>query len=211
MQAGTDTDGARPPLLARLGLWRLTRHPAVRRCYDTLADRGLFFAQLDRFERPSSPDDRDRSQDPPPGVTLRVETPGDHRPNRLRDAPLAPADQILLAIRGGEAVGHCCLSDRPVYVPELHRRLRLPGAYCWGLFVEPSARGDGIGTSLVAETVRLAARTDGTDSIAALVAPDNLPSRRAFRSHGFAPTKRYTSAGVAGRRWHRTRDLRTDL
>lgn len=215
MAASSGEREAQRPLAARLGLWRLTRHPAVRRLYDALDDRGLFVAQLDRFERRVDPDASGSLPRPPAGVTLTVERAADSCPERLAAAPLAPDDRVVVAWRDGTPVGHCCLSDRRVYVPELHRRLRPPGLYCWRLFVRPAARGRGIGRALVAAGLRESPSasneaTPGSSRASALVAPDNLPSRRLFRGLGFRPTVRHTSVGLAGRTWHRTGALRSD-
>lgn len=197
----------RPPLLARLGAWRLTRHPVVRRWYDRLDARGWFVAQLDRFERPAGPL---QSPSPPQGVRLDVGSAAAELPPALRDAPVAPTDRVVVARRDGRAVGHCCCSDREVYVPELHRRLRPPGTYVWRVYVDTEERGRGLGTALVARAVD-SARTDAEPEVAsALVAPDNPPSRRLFRGLSFRPTVRYTSAGLPGHRWHRETRLGSD-
>ena len=196
---------AQTPLHVRLGLWRLTRHPTARRIYNRVADAGVVFAQLDWFERETAVA---RSiADPPGDVTVRVSPAGDGVPPALRDAHLAPGDLLVLAERDGERVGHCCLADRPVYVPELCRRLVVEGSYLWQLAVVPAERGRGIGTALVARGVTAAAATLSVDRIAALVAPENVPSRRAFASLGFRPTTRYTSYGVAGSVRHQRRPL----
>lgn len=229
----TAIDAVTPPLSARLGLWRLTRHPAVRSTYDWLADRGLVFAQLDRFELTEAAlgtvgPSIDDLPEPPAGLTVAARRADEGLPARLEGAPVAPEDQIVEATRDGEPVGHCCLSARRIYVPELDRRLRPPGHYCWRLYVSPEARGEGVGRAIVAEGVRWAAsstvasqdvsavdvatpRNDNSGNsdilVSALVAPDNLPSRRVFAALGFRPTVRHTAVGVPGRTWHRTRRL----
>lgn len=210
-----DAGADQSALLARLGLWRVTRHPTVRRLYEHLDDRGVFLAQLDRFERPATVTgggDGATLPDPPAAVTLTVERADARLPDRLADAPVAPADRVVLAWRDGEPVGHCLLSTRQVYVPELHRRLDPPGAYCWRLFVRRTARGRGIGRALVAAAVRWAAAADRptVDTLTALVAPDNVPSRCVFATLGFRPVVRYTAVGLGGRRWDRRQVLRTD-
>ena len=189
-----------PPLVVRLGLWRVTRHPLARRLHDRLADRGLFVAQLDRYERPavrSLPE----GPDPPGSVRFTVAPAVEGVPDRLRDAPVAPGDRIVRAVEDGEAVGYCCLSDRPVYVPELRRRLAFDGTYLWRLYVPPPQRGRGIGTAVIGRAVEAAA--SDADRIVALVAPDNVPSRAAFAGVGFRPTARFTSVGAFGRERHR--------
>lgn len=188
----------------RLGLWRLTRHEAVRRCYDRIADAGVFLAQLDRFER-------DTAVQPPKSgaddLALTVGSAAETVPAHLEGSPVSPADRVVLARRGDDTVGCCCLSDRPVYVPELRRRLEFDGAYLWRLYVAPEARGHGVGSAIVARAVRASATAFDADRTVALVAPDNLPSRKAFRGVGFRPTERFTSAGLFGREYHRRSTL----
>lgn len=191
------------PVAVRLGFWRVTRHPTVRRLYDSLEARGLFLAQLDRFERET---DGAESVAVPEGVSLSVTTAAEGVPDRLAGDPLAPSDRLVRARRGETTVGSCVVSDRAVYVPELRRRLSFDGAYLWRLYVAPAERGRGIGTAIVSRTVAAAAAA-GADWIVALVAPDNLPSRRAFRSLGFRPTERFTGVGCGGYRRYRRRPL----
>lgn len=192
------------PVAVRLGLWRVTRHERVREVYDRLAAAGVFFAQLERFERDTAvPPSRSGVAD----VALSVRPAAETLPAHLEDAPVSPDDRVVLARRGGDVVGCCCLSDRPVYVPELRRRLRFDGAYLWRLYVEPQCRGHGIGSAIVARAVRASAAEFDVGRLVALVAPDNLPSRKAFRGLGFRPTERFTSAGALGREFHRRSTL----
>jgi len=190
------------PTVVRLGLWRLTRHERVRALYDRLSSAGVFLARLDRFERPTT-GAAGTLPGPPDDVTTSVVGAAEWVPDRLECAPLAPGDRLVVAAAAGEPVGWCCLSDRPVYVPELHRRLRFEGAYLWRLYVVPDERDRGVGTAVVARAVRAAAERPGTDRIVALVAPDNVPSRKAFDALGFRPTQRFTSAGCFGTEYHR--------
>lgn len=199
---------AHTSLPVRLGLWRVTRHPTVTRWYDRLADAGVVVAQLDRFTRPV---DRPvgAAGAGPDEVAIESVHPGGDRPAFLEDAHLAPDDVVLLARRDGDVVGGCCLADRRIYVPELRRRLRFPGAYLWDLYVRPAARGGGVGTALVARAVEVAGSAFETPSIAALVAPDNLPSRAAFAAVGFSPDARFSTVGAFGRTWHDRSELGT--
>lgn len=190
----------------RLGLWRLTRHERVRSLYDRLSAAGLFVAQLDRFERPTA-GTAGALPDPPDDVTASVVEAVDRVPGRLERAPLAPGDRLVVATAAGEPVGWCCLSDRPVYVPELRRRLRFEGAYLWRLYVVPDQRGRGVGTAIVARAIRAVREDSGANRIVALVAPDNVPSRRAFDGLGFRPTERFTSVGCFGAEHHRRAPL----
>lgn len=213
MSPSAPGDGHGPPLLARLGLWRLTRHSAVRRWYEWLSARGVVFAQLDLFEREVGSTVAGTPPGAPDGVEIETARARECLPDGLRGAPVAPDDVVVLARRAsdgdgpGATVGYCCCTDRRVYVPELRRRLEPPGVYVWRVFVDPAERGRGVGTAIVARAVRLARTETAATTVSALVAPDNLPSRRAFRSLGFAPTVRYTSTGLAGRRLDRERPL----
>jgi ribosomal protein S18 acetylase RimI-like enzyme len=186
----------------------MTRHDAVRGLYDRLDAAGVSLAQLDRFERDLSTPAP--AVDAPAGVTVTVQPATDGYPPALDTAPLAPGDSVVLARREGTTVGWCLLSDRPVFVPELHRRRHFPGSYLWRLFVRPDARGYGVGTAIVRRAVGHATDSAGVASMTALVAPDNVPSRRAFRSLDFRPRQRYTSLRLAGHTLHRERSLDTE-
>jgi|GEM_PF-2401302 len=199
---------AETPLWARLGGWRISRHPVVRRIYGRLDQIGIVLAQLDRFERTTveSPTD-----DPalPDGVELTGVSLADGLPDTLDAAPVAPEDRLLLARRADTTVGWCLLSARPVYVPELHRRLSFDGAYLWRLYVTPNERGQGIGSALVMRAIQEAATALNETQINALVAPDNLPSRRAFANAGFTPIERFTSVGYRDWRYDQREQLTT--
>lgn len=194
-----------PSLLARSGLWRVTRHEYVREFYHKLDEAGVFLAQLDRFERPTG--SGGNTETTPEAIAFEVVPVTERYPEDLDATPIAPSDRVVLARRAGETVGWCCLSDRPVYVPELHRRLRLPGSYLWRLYVTPEERGRGIGSAIIEQAVDHSRTALGVRTITALVAPDNLPSRRAFQRLGFTPTERFTSCGCLGREWHRRRAM----
>lgn len=192
------------PLSVRLGFWRLTRHPATRQLYDAIERRGVFFAQLDRFRRPVAADIN--MSEPPADIRLSTARAADGMPDRLAGNPIAPSDIIVRAHRGDETIGSCCLSRRPVYVPELRRRLTFDGTYLWKLFVAPAERGHGIGSAIIGQAIEVSAAA--TASIEALVAPDNIPSRHAFSGCGFRPVERFTSFGVRHHQWHRQQPLK---
>lgn len=195
------------PLFGRLGLWRYTRSEPVRAVYDWLADRGTYVAQLDRYERPADGSSREAAVDAPVPLDIATASVSDRCPDRLSGEPIAPRDRVLLGRLDGDLVGHCCLSRRPVYVPALERRLDPPGVYCWDLYVRPAARNRGVGTALIAAAARWARERSDAERLSALVAPDNVPSRRAFEAMGFRPTRRHTALGLTGRNWFRSRPL----
>lgn len=196
-------------LLARSGLWRVTRHDTVKRLYQRLRAPGVFVAQLDRLNRSTAGLDHAAS-DVPAGVKIEVHPASGSALSDLDGldvAPIAPSDRIVVARRDGTPVGWCCLSDRPMYVSELQRRLRFSGAYLWRLYVRSGERGRGIGSAIIREAVSQARIGMDAKTISALVAPDNLPSRKAFHALGFTPIDRYTSAGCLGREWHHRTSL----
>lgn len=90
------------PLLARLGMWRVTHHPVVRRFYERVESTGVFFAQLDRFER-EAVTPVPRTPDPPDDIVLSVSTVSDRVPDHLIDEPLAPGDKTYSLIKEREA------------------------------------------------------------------------------------------------------------
>lgn len=192
-------------VLARLGLWRLTRNPVAKGLYDRLADAGVRFARLDRYEREATLEAGDlvraRTVD-----EIRVRRARRGIPDALAADPLAPDDFVLTAVRDDRIIGYCCLGNRPVFVPELERRVAFPGAYVWRVYVDPGERGRGVGTSIVAHAVHVAGTTLAAPTVSALVAPDNVPSRRAFARLGFEPRDRYTTVGFRGstRTWQGT-------
>ena len=197
---------SRTQVFARLGLWRLTRHPAVGRLYDRLERAGAFAAQLDAFERET---DTGIAVDPPADIQLSTARADEGLPDHLMGEPVAPGDTVVRATRQDETVGCCCLSDRPVYVPELRQRVSFAGTYLWRLFVESSARGCGIGTAIIGGALTAGREAFGRDRLTALIAPDNLPSRRAFARLGFRPVDRFTTVGIRGWRLDRRRPLAT--
>ena len=54
-----------------------------------------------------------------------------------------------------------------------------------GIYVSAAARRNGVGCKAIAEVERLMARNVGMHSLAALVAEDNLPSRKLFEKAGY--------------------------
>lgn len=185
----------------RLGLWRLTRNPVAVYLYDRLTAAGVRLGRLDRYVRSTGV--VDDPLDPDVVEEIRVRRAAAGVPAALADDPVDPADRILSARLEGRRVGYCVLSDRPVTVPALDRELTFPGAYVWRVYVEPAERGRGIGTALVAAAVSAGSTEFGADTVSALIAPDNVPSRRAFHSMGFERRKRYATVGVRGWTWRR--------
>lgn len=190
----------------RLGLWRVTRGPLAKALYDRLTSAGVRMGRLDRYVRDagvSAPELLEES----PIDNVVIHRANTERPAALAGDPVAPDDRILTARLDGRQVGYCVLSDRPVYVSALDRRLAFRGAYIWRVYVDRDERGRGVGTMLIASAVAAAGTQFETDTVTALVAPDNVPSRRAFRKLGFSRRERYTTIGFG--RWTWTRESPT--
>lgn len=119
---------------------------------------------------------------------------------------LEPSDVVVGATFEGDLVGYCVVSPRDVFVREIGAVVEPSGVYLWDLYVQPAYRGRGLGTALLRRARAESAVPDG-DTIEALVALNNHPSRQAFRSAGFEPTERLVSVGLGDRRYRRTRPL----
>lgn len=81
--------------------------------------------------------------------------------------------------RGEVLVGILGL-DRDRRVKRRHR------AKVWGMYVDPSARGRGIGQALVDEIVARARRTAGLEQLHLTVMADNAAAQRLYERAGFA-------------------------
>lgn len=191
-------------IVGRLGLWRLWRNRFGRGLYAWLQRLGLVVALMVRFEAP------------PPTDAERPATPAAFALDSWRaDDPAIPAgvpgsldaaDVVVGATIDGELAGYCVVSPRPVLVKEIGGVVDPTGVYLWDLYVRPAYRGRGLGTALLwrARTGDLVAEA-GT--VEALVAADNEPSRRAFRSAGFEPSERLLSVGWGEHTYRRTTPL----
>jgi ribosomal protein S18 acetylase RimI-like enzyme len=177
-------------------LVRLTRHEYSRRLYDQLNNLGIRFAKLDQYVR-------DLSTAPDPELLDRVDIDC-RRAGELdrseADAFVepAPTDRVVTGHVEGDLVGYLFLShNRPVYVEALNSEHLFDGAYVWRVFVDPDSRDRGIATALVGRALREAARR-GADRVTALVAVDNVPSKRVFAANGFEPEKRVSYYDLFG-------------
>jgi GNAT superfamily N-acetyltransferase len=169
--------------------WRLTRNRYTRSLYEALAARGVRAAKMDLYVR-SGADPPERSPD---GVRFEAMPADTVDPADCPEADdLESDDRVVLARVDGTVAGYVFVSDRPVRVAHVGRRLAPEGAYVWRLFVDPAYRERGIGTALVAQAVATGRKAFGTASAAAVIAVDNDPSKLAFRANGFEPAERLT-------------------
>jgi ribosomal protein S18 acetylase RimI-like enzyme len=167
--------------MSSLPLWRLSRNAHGRRLYDWLAAHGVRCSLLAAYVR----DPLDVAAPERSDVALRTVDPAALDAS-FRDADcLGATDLVVVATEDGERVGSVLLTlDGPVYVDALERTLAPAGAYLWRLFVRPAARQRGLATALL-RTALAAASDRGVDRASALVATDNVLSRRTFEAVGF--------------------------
>ncbi|WP_424019204.1 GNAT family N-acetyltransferase [Halorientalis pallida] len=186
-------------------LWRLTRNAYGRQMYEALADLGIKVAKLDQYVC-----DLTTVPDPtaPAGVVIDCRRAGElDRSEADAFVEPAPIDRVITARIDGDLVGYCFLShNRPVYVEALDSERLFDGAYVWRVFVDPDHRNRGIATALVSRALREAA-SRGANRANALVAVDNVPSRRVFAANGFEPEKRVSYYHLFGFERRRTKPL----
>jgi len=188
-------------------LWRLTRNRYGRACYDWLQAMGVTATVMTEYVATIA-DGPERPGEQPVSVEHCVAD---------RVAPLdAPTDElldseaVLGAFDAGTPLGYLFYSvDATHHIHPLERELAFEGAYLRRVYVAPEQRQRGVASALVA-AARRRARRDGVDRATALVARDNVPSRRLFESHGFEPRRdrRYVRAGPYS---YRSRDEQTGM
>lgn len=97
------------------------------------------------------------------------------------------SDEVITLSDGDDCLGYLWLSNRSsYYISPLNRKMTIPDAYVWKVFVCPKYRKEGVGTELLKQTVRIA-HNHGYNSLSALVAANNFPSRYLFEKVGFSP------------------------
>ena len=102
-----------------------------------------------------------------------------------------PAAEVLLAAAGGETVGFA------VFFHNYSTFLAKPGLYLEDLFVKPHARGQGIGTALLARLAQLAVDRD-CGRVEWAVLDWNEPSIRFYESLGAVPLNDWTTFRLTG-------------
>ena len=102
-----------------------------------------------------------------------------------------PAAEALLAAVDGDTVGFA------VFFSNYSTFLAKPGLYLEDLFVKPHARGQGIGTALLARLAQLAVERD-CGRVEWSVLDWNEPSIRFYESLGAVPLKEWTTFRLTG-------------
>lgn len=192
----------------RLPLWKLTRNPVGRAIYDRVSGRGLQFAALELYRLPAGSDGPPTSNESDVDSS-RLEFTVHETPTSVdADVPYKPeeasdADLLVLGRLEGEVVGQVFLNRDETYVHELEATLSIDGAYVWRLYVEPDYRNRGFGSELLAGAMDAVRDRWGPVDLYALIADDNLPSRRLFEGHGFVSESRfrYVRLGPLAKRW----------
>jgi ribosomal protein S18 acetylase RimI-like enzyme len=125
------------------------------------------------------------TRDDPP-VTVCERRKADLRPGAVHAyGDLRPGETVLVARDENSVVGSLFLSTASRHpVEPLETTVEFPGAYVRRVWVDPDHRNRGIGTALVRQA-RTRAATAGTETVHALVAQDNRPSRWLFEACGF--------------------------
>jgi GNAT superfamily N-acetyltransferase len=136
----------------------------------------------------------------PEAASIAVERVADARALPDEATGAEPTDLVATASADGAVVGWAFARvDPPVRVGECVRPLVFEGAYLWGLFVEPGARGRGVGAALVSALTDAVAR-DRYRWAFALVEGSNAESRRVFERVGYECVDETVRVAVGGRR-----------
>lgn len=99
---------------------------------------------------------------------------------RYRAEWIARDNVILGAFMAGQLLGAIAIRRWE------REKLRHKG-YVWILFVEPAARGRGIGRQLLSAGIAYAQRLPGVHQLQLSVAADNGPAQSLYRTFGFEP------------------------
>lgn len=184
-----------------LPVWKLLRNRYGRAVYDALGRLGVTFSRMYCYVADRSGSSPAKS---PAGVSFDVRAPDEITPPPSQDeGPLAPDDDVVVALADGRVVGYQTLStNRAVRVPPVGREVDRE-AFLWGLYVEPDHRNRGVATALVGRALGLA-RERGAERTHSLVAVDNLPSQSALESNGFEARRVISYCRLFGLEWRRS-------
>jgi len=162
--------------------WRLVRNPYGRAVYERLQDAGVTATLMTEYRlrlpapTPARPDT---------GVTTDVVAPDRVEAIGAPTADLRPGEVVLAALDEEHPVGYLfCSLDATHVIGPLEREYTFDGAYLRRVFVAPDHRQRGAATALVSAACEWAQERDA-GTVTALVARDNVPSRRLFEHGGF--------------------------
>lgn len=162
--------------------WRLVRNPYGRAVYERLRDIGVTATLISEYvARLPAP----MSEHPPHDVVTDVVEPDRVAAIGAPTAALRPDEVVIAALDRGSPVGYLfCSLDATHTIDPLERVCSVDGAYLRRVFVMPEHRTRGVATALVSAACEWAHERDA-GSVTALVARDNVPSRRLFERGGF--------------------------
>lgn len=164
-------------------LWQLTRNEYGRRVYKVLASLGVKVSLMYVYARSlDEVSDCDLL-----GDDIILETRRGSELDRTDGAfkELDHTDIVVEARLDGTSVGQVFLSiSSPVYADPVEMDVGTDTAYIWQLHVDQEYRQRGIGTALVDQACQ-AGIQEAVSSVTALVAVDNVPSQRLFKTNGF--------------------------
>ncbi|MFA1610402.1 GNAT family N-acetyltransferase [Halobellus rubicundus] len=166
--------------------WKLSRNRYGRAVYDRLQALGVTATLMTEYVAALPTDGAtDRGANHTVGVVdpERVASLGAPR------SELQPGEVVIAAFDGDEPAGYLfCSLDATHTIDPLERERSFEGAYIRRVFVDPDRRNRGVATALVAHACRWASDR-GAARATALVARDNVPSRRLFEREGFEPAR----------------------
>ncbi len=106
---------------------------------------------------------------------------------------------VASRLSDGETVGYMHYTSGMVYVPEVEKKMLMDGQYIYRVLTDPQMRRRGVGKNLMQRTINeIVKENEGKARyVFAIIAVDNLPSRKLFEGAGFLPIKKlqYTRMG----------------
>jgi ribosomal protein S18 acetylase RimI-like enzyme len=185
-------------------VWRLTRTPHARRAYELLKRVGVTATRMYEFRAPAAADPSPAEVD----VDVQERRKRGLRPGAIHAYDdLRPGETVLVARTDGTVVGSLFLSTASRQpVEPLETSVEFPGAYLRRVWVDPDYRNRGVATELVTRA-RARAATGGADTVHALVAQDNRPSRWLFEGCGFERRRLFTYYRLFGLRHRNVRPV----
>jgi len=175
-------------------LHRLVRNPYARTVYDRLQAAGVTMTWLSEYARSL---DEPLGREADCSSVARSCDPSRVAPIGARVDQLVDGETVIGAFEDGMALGYLFLSvDAVIDIRPLERELAFDDGYIRRVFVAPEHRQRGVAGALL-RCACLRASERGASRVTALVARDNVPSRRLFESHGFHGSRdhRYVRIG----------------
>jgi len=193
--------------------WKLTRNRYTRRLYEALADVGITVTRMNEFAARTQPAD-ESPEDPETDVECVAVPATDELVERLElqfSIPVTYLDEewVVVAVADGGAVGRTLVSaGREPYIAPLQQQMTFDGAYVRRVYVARQWRNSGIAGRLVRKALTVARTELGERRAFALIAPDNVPSRRVFEANGFSRERHHDYLRLFGLEYRRTVERR---